>query len=81
MLMKFHLSPFFLLVPLAALCATPKLPGVGAAMQAAVDAGQISGAVTVVVSKDKILHLEATGLADRALVEQSREFLRAARFA
>src|SRR5260221_2132180 len=44
----------------------PKLPGVGAAMQAAVDAHEISGAVTMVVTKDKILHLEATGLADIA---------------
>src|SRR5262249_7316078 len=43
---------------------TPTLPGVGAAMQKAVDAGDISGAVTVVVSKDRTLHLQATGRAD-----------------
>jgi len=70
--MKFHLSPFFLLAPLTALCATPKLPGVGAAMQAAVNAGQLSGAVTAVVSEDRILHLEATGLADVAAKKPMR---------
>ncbi len=52
--------------------AAPQLPGVGAAMQAAVDAGDISGAVTVVVSKDKVLHLEATGLADIATKKPMR---------
>ena len=46
--------------------AAPKLPGVGAAMQTAVDSREISGAVTVVVAKDKVLHLEATGFADLA---------------
>jgi len=51
---------------MTAFCANPKLPGVGAAMQAAVDARQISGAVTMVVTKNKVLHLEATGLADIA---------------
>jgi CubicO group peptidase (beta-lactamase class C family) len=35
-------------------------------MQAAIDAHEIAGAVTVVVTKDKVLHLEATGLADIA---------------
>lgn len=46
--------------------ATPKLPGIGAAMQSAVDAREISGAVTVVVTRDRLLHCEATGLADLA---------------
>src|SRR5437660_6422426 len=64
MLMKNYVVPMLLLAPLAGFCATPKLPGVGQAMQAAVEAHQISGAVTMVVSKDKILHLEATGMAD-----------------
>jgi CubicO group peptidase (beta-lactamase class C family) len=41
-------------------------------MQSAVDARQISGAVTVVVTKNKILHLEATGLADIARKEPMR---------
>ncbi len=60
------LSFYSLMVALSVLntSAAPQLPGVGAAMQAAVDASDISGAVTVVVNKDKLLHLEATGLAD-----------------
>lgn len=44
----------------------PKLPGVGAAMQEMVAKKEIAGAVTVVVTKDKVLHLESTGLADVA---------------
>jgi CubicO group peptidase (beta-lactamase class C family) len=44
----------------------PKLPGVGAAMQEMVTKNEIAGAVTVVVTKDKVLHLESTGLADVA---------------
>jgi CubicO group peptidase (beta-lactamase class C family) len=35
-------------------------------MQAAIDAHEVAGAVTVVVTKDKILHLQAKGLADIA---------------
>lgn len=57
----------------AALClarstfaAEPTLPGVGAAMQEMVAKNEVSGAVTVVVAKDKVLHLESTGLADIA---------------
>lgn len=46
--------------------AAPVLPGVGKSMESAVAARDLSGAVTVVVAKDKILHLEATGLADIA---------------
>ena len=46
--------------------APPKLPGVGGAMQSAADAREISGAVTMVVGRDKILHQEATGFADIA---------------
>ena len=44
----------------------PKLPGVGAAMQAMVERNEIAGAVTMVVDKDKVLHLECTGTADVA---------------
>ena len=44
----------------------PKLPGVGAALQEQVDRNEIAGAVTMVVSKDRVLHLETTGLADMA---------------
>jgi CubicO group peptidase (beta-lactamase class C family) len=46
--------------------AAPELPGVAAAMQATVDAHEIAGAVTLVATKDKILHLGVTGLADVA---------------
>src|SRR5476651_1408873 len=46
--------------------AAPTLPGIGAAMQATVDAHEVAGAVTFVATKDRVLHLEATGLADVA---------------
>jgi CubicO group peptidase (beta-lactamase class C family) len=42
------------------------LPGVGAAMRELVAKQEIAGAVTVVVGKDRVLHLEATGAADLA---------------
>ena len=44
----------------------PTLPGVGAAMQEMIAKSEIAGAVTLVVSKDRILHLESSGLADIA---------------
>ena len=44
----------------------PKLPGVGAAMQEMIAKNEIAGAVTVVVTKDKVLHQESTGFADVA---------------
>lgn len=44
----------------------PTLPGIGAAMQEMVAKNEISGAVTVVVAKDKVLHVESTGMADVA---------------
>ena len=57
----------------AALCLTriafadePTLPGIGAAMQEMVAKNEVTGAVTVVVAKDKLLHIEGTGLADVA---------------
>jgi CubicO group peptidase (beta-lactamase class C family) len=46
--------------------AAPELPGVAAAMQATVDAHEVAGAVVVVASKDAILHVGTTGLADIA---------------
>ncbi|HEY5911702.1 MAG TPA: serine hydrolase domain-containing protein [Verrucomicrobiae bacterium] len=61
-----RILPVLLTCSLLAANAAPTLPGVGAAMQAAVDAREIAGAVTVVVTKDKILHLETTGLANIA---------------
>jgi CubicO group peptidase (beta-lactamase class C family) len=64
-----HLPAFLALS--AALCfappvsaAEPVLSGIGAAMQEMVTKNEIAGAVTVVVTKDKVLHLESTGLAD-----------------
>jgi len=44
----------------------PKLTGVSAAMLEMVAKHEVPGAVTAVVSKDRVLHLEATGLADLA---------------
>src|SRR4051812_3503096 len=46
--------------------APPKLRGIGAAMEEMVAKNEIAGAVTVVVSKAKVLHSEATGFADVA---------------
>lgn len=42
------------------------LPGIGSAMQEMVAKNEIAGAVTVVAAKDKLLHVESTGLADIA---------------
>lgn len=56
----------FAAAALVAFAQEPRLPGVGAAMQAMVQTGEVSGAVTAVVSRDRLLHLEATGLADIA---------------
>ncbi len=41
-----------------------ELPGVRQAMQNFINAGDMSGAVTVVTTKDKIIHLDAVGLAN-----------------
>lgn len=45
---------------------SPRIDGIGTVMQQMVASNEIAGAVTVVVSKDKVLHLETTGLADVA---------------
>ena len=67
---KLRHSPLLLCIPLLASCSTPKPPArssaVSVAMSNAVVTGQVSGAVTVVATRDKILHCEATGLADIA---------------
>ena len=55
-----------LFIARSAFAAEPVLPGVAAAMQEMVAKHEIAGAVTVVVTKDKVLHLERTGLADVA---------------
>ena len=51
---------------LSAFAEEPKLPGVGAAMQEMIAKNEVAGAVTAVVTKNKILHFETTGYADVA---------------
>ena len=53
-------------LPLSAFAEVPKLPGVGAEVQKQVDLNEIAGAVTMVINKTGVLHLEATGYADIA---------------
>ena len=61
---------FAVIVAFSALVAAsapdPTLPGIGSAMQDMIGKNEIAGAVTVVVSKDKVLHLETAGFADVA---------------
>ena len=54
------------MIPFCPAADPPRLPGIGAAMQKMIAGNEIAGAVTVVVSKDRILHLESTGFADLA---------------
>ena len=61
-----------LLLPLLASCAAPRLAGIGPTLQKAIEAQEIAGAVTIVATKDKVLHCEATGLADIAKGEPMR---------
>lgn len=49
---------------LSTFAAPPKLPGVGAAMQEQIARNEVAGAVTLVATKNKVLHLETTGHAD-----------------
>jgi CubicO group peptidase (beta-lactamase class C family) len=73
MIAKPRLSSILCLLPLLVCsCAAPKFQGVNTAMQAAVSAGDLSGVVTVVTTKDKIVHLQATGLANIAKDEPMR---------
>jgi len=55
-----------LVTTLSTFAQTPKLPGVGAAMQEMIVKNEIAGAITVVVAKDKTVHFETTGLANVA---------------
>ena len=50
----------------AAHAASPKFPGVGPAMESFVAKNEVAGAITVVVDRNKVLHLECNGFADRA---------------
>src|SRR5476649_2755713 len=58
--------PFLLVSSLAAsaILSAQQLPGIGAAMQAQVDAREVAGAVTLVATKDRVVHLAATGFAE-----------------
>jgi CubicO group peptidase (beta-lactamase class C family) len=66
---------FVALLPLTTFAENPKLPGVAAAIQRHIDAHEIAGAVTLVVTRDKTLDLETIGLADvasgRAMTEDA----------
>lgn len=50
----------------SALAAEPVLPGIGAAMLGMVSKGEVAGVVTIVATKDKLLHIESAGMADVA---------------
>ena len=57
---------FALSATLTVVAQSAKLPGIGAAMEAMIAKNEIAGAVTAVVTKDKVLHIETTGFADVA---------------
>lgn len=60
------LTPLLLLASAAqAQAPQAKLPGVSEKLQAFIPAEEITGAVTLVVDKNKVLHRDAVGLADR----------------
>jgi CubicO group peptidase (beta-lactamase class C family) len=61
-----HAATILLMTGVQAAADEPRLPGIDAAMETAVAADEIAGAVTVVVNRDRTLHLECTGLADIA---------------
>lgn len=58
-------SIFIALLSATFVAAEPQLPGVVTAMENQIASDAISGAVTMVVAKDKTLHLAATGFANR----------------
>lgn len=60
------LTSLVLATTLSAFADAPKLSGIGATMQELIAKNEITGSVTVVVTKDKCVHLESTGLADVA---------------
>jgi len=72
MITKLRPYSILLSLPLLASCAAPKLPSVSAAMREAVANQQVSGVVTVVATREKVVHCEATGLADIAHNEPMR---------
>jgi CubicO group peptidase (beta-lactamase class C family) len=62
---QFALCAFLFITPFV-FAGSPTLPGVGAAMDEMIAKNEIAGAVTVVATKDKILHLGTSGFADVA---------------
>lgn len=60
------LAVLVLFAGLSASAAAPRFPAVGDAMQDMVARNEIAGAVTLVVTKNRIVHLESTGFADIA---------------
>ena len=58
------ITVLFLAVTAALCSAAPTLPGIGEAMDALIAQNEIAGAVTVVVTPDRTLHLESNGHAD-----------------
>jgi CubicO group peptidase (beta-lactamase class C family) len=63
---QYLITTFSLCAAISTFGAEPTLPGVDAALQEMIAKNEIAGAVTVVASKDKILHLETSGYADIA---------------
>jgi CubicO group peptidase (beta-lactamase class C family) len=49
---------------LTAAAQEPTLPGIGAAMEEMIAKNEVAGAVTAVVTRDKVLHLGTSGVAD-----------------
>jgi CubicO group peptidase (beta-lactamase class C family) len=60
------LLPFSLSLAPLVLPASPVLPGISDAMQQMIASNEIAGAVTVLLNRDKILHLETSGYSDVA---------------
>lgn len=65
LLAQLALPAALFVVPIA-FAGPPKLPAIGDAMQQMIAKNEIAGAVTVVVARDNLLHLETTGFADLA---------------
>jgi CubicO group peptidase (beta-lactamase class C family) len=61
-----RLTILALAATLTAFVQEPKLPGIGTKMQEMIAKNEIAGAVTMVVTKNEILHLETSGFADVA---------------
>jgi CubicO group peptidase (beta-lactamase class C family) len=66
MKLQHMLSGLTLAVSVSVTAQSPKLPGIGAAMDEMISRNEVSGAVTVVVATDRVLHVEANGMADIA---------------